>query len=98
MVSAKRVQAYTGLEGFWKTAFLENDFKDDLLPFISYTDLLRRGHTFARYREKTLPPLSAAVRDVFEAVDASKKLKDEIERAKRDLENMDRKGLIEGFQ
>jgi hypothetical protein len=98
MVSSKRIESHNGLEGLWKTAFLENDFKDDLLPFISYTDLVRRGKTYERYKERTLHSLTAAISEVIEADEARKKLKDEIERTKREIENSDRKSLIDSFK
>jgi len=98
MVAAKHTDVHEGLVGRAKTAFLKDDFADGLPPYIAYTDLGRRGQTFARYGEKTLPVLTAAIRDAFEADEAAKRRKDGIERAKRDRENSDRKGLIESFR
>jgi hypothetical protein len=78
--------------------FMIDDFDDGLGYYISFTDLLRRGRTFERYKEKTLPILSAAIRDAFEADEAAKIRNDEIKGDKRYRDSSDRKKLIESFR
>jgi|GEM_PF-693784 len=98
MVAAKNTEGYHGLNGFIMTTFLKNDFDDGLSLYLAYTDLSRRSRTIDRYREEMLPVLSANIRDVYTADEARKKLEDEIERKKKEVENSDRKSLIDSFK
>jgi hypothetical protein len=99
LVAAKEFEyVEKGFMGRVKKLFMKYDFYDDLDPYIAYTDLSRRAEAFRRYREGTLPVLSAAISDAAEADATLRKRKEDIERAKREREGVDRKGLVESFR
>lgn len=87
---------------FRKDDFIEpiytNYFGRGLPPYIAYTDLARRTEIKRRYRTHTYPILSAAINAAVEADSSTKKIKAEIERARNNKKEADRKGLVESFR
>lgn len=98
LVSAKHTDVEEGVLGRIKAKFMKDDFADGLPPYIAYTDIARRAEAFRRYRDGTLPVLSAAIAEAAEADAVLRRRKEDIERAKREREGADRKGLVESFR
>lgn len=68
------------------------------IPYISYTDVLRRGRTFARYKNIAGPILTEKISKYIDEEEEMKKILEQLDQKEQEFKKIERERLIESFK
>jgi len=101
IVAAKYIKKIEDGEAIVNTSALNLFYfssKLEPIPYISYTDILRRGRTFSRYKDQVNSNLIDKLNKFIQEKEETQKIMKQLEQKEQEFKKVERERLIESFK